>query len=189
VTSRNLIVLDRARARRERSAGLPAFETLVRGELDAMHRLAAAVVGSDDAADVVQEASLRAYQSYAELRDGGRARTWLLRILHRCALNHRRARARRPQVDDTSVVSALRAPSPDVAQRLVDRESLERAFASLDGTFAEVLWLIDGEGVGIAEAAEILEISAGTVASRLFRARTRIRVHLRGDLPEGSDHG
>jgi RNA polymerase sigma-70 factor (ECF subfamily) len=87
------------------------------------------------------------------------------------------------------------SPEEDEASRpdrFVDLEfdaDLEDALASLSDPFAEIVQLVDIDGLAYAEAAEVLGIPVGTVMSRLHRARKKIREQLRrtGAAPTHDD--
>jgi DNA-directed RNA polymerase specialized sigma24 family protein len=75
---------------------LAPFQTLIDAHGRAVHRHLVAIVGAHDADDCWQEAFLSALGAYPELRDAANLRGWLLTIAHHKALDHMRARARRP---------------------------------------------------------------------------------------------
>ncbi|MGD9736370.1 MAG: RNA polymerase sigma factor [Solirubrobacterales bacterium] len=98
---------------------LPPFQTLLdRHAGDVMATLRGAV-GRGDADDVFQETFLAALRAYPDLRDDRNLRGWLLTIAHRKAIDHHRARGRRPlplaEVGDALEASAAPAeiPAPD----------------------------------------------------------------------------
>lgn len=158
--------------------------------LDALHRTALRLCGGREAEaeDLLQVAVVRAYRAFHDLRDQGAARSWLFTILVRTHRNRLRARRRRREIlagdlDEAAFEAALASwrpsPSPERTfgrRRL--RERLEAALDSLAPLFREVVWLVDVEGYRQREAAEILDVPEGTVASRLFRARRRLRERL-----------
>src|SRR3954470_3192446 len=71
---------------------LRAFEHLVERHRDLVLRVAARIVGDDDAEDVAQDAFLRAYHRLARWRGEGTFRTWLLHIAHNAAIDALNAR-------------------------------------------------------------------------------------------------
>jgi RNA polymerase sigma factor (sigma-70 family) len=75
---------------------LPPFQRFLDDHGDSMWRLCAASVGRVDADDAYQEACLAALRAYPRLRPGSNLRAWALTIAHRKALDHHRARSRRP---------------------------------------------------------------------------------------------
>lgn len=155
--------------------------------LDALFRTALHLCAGHaaDAEDLLQDAALRAFEHYAQLRDPAAGRSWLFTILLRTHLNRRRAEGRRAEVmagdlDDRVFEAALAewAPlcSPDVlvdAQGLGDQ--LTDALDTLPEQLRTTIWLVDVEGFTQREVAAMHEVPEGTVASRLFRARRQLR--------------
>ena len=80
---------------RSRAGDLEAFASLVERHRDVVFRVAARIVGPEDAADVSQDAFLRAFNRLDRFRGEGPFRAWLLQITHNAAL--REAGVRRPE--------------------------------------------------------------------------------------------
>ena len=140
-----------------------------------------------DAEDVAQEAFVKAYRGFRELRDRERFRAWLVRMTWRLAIDRQR-NDRRREVRDRSP-DGMGHPSPGVAQGfspavLDDLEARERAarlWAAIDELpeklrVAIVLANIEEHDVG--EVARLLDLPEGTVKSRLFLARQRLKERL-----------
>jgi RNA polymerase sigma-70 factor, ECF subfamily len=150
-----------------------AFAELVERHREAVVRVAAGIVGTDDAEDVSQDAFLRAFHRLERFRGDAPFRAWLLRITHNAALDHlarRRSVPVDPQTFDAAQESAGRPP----AERLEVRERIERLERKLRGLSYEhraVLVLRDAEGFSYEEIADITESPIGTVKGRLHRAR------------------
>lgn len=176
-------MLERASVSREGDA---AFERYVIPELDVMLRVAHSLTRNRaDAEDLVQDTLVRAYKAI-ERFDGRYPRAWLLTILRNTHIN--RNRRRRPELlRDPDMQLERLGQSPEMEEatrpdRFVDLEfdaDLEAALATLSEPFAEVIELVDVDGLAYAEAAEALGIPIGTVMSRLHRARKKIRGQLR----------
>ena len=166
--------------RRERER----FEREIVGQVRAAHNFARWIVGDhNDAEDVVQEATLRAFKSYGSFR-GGDVRSWFLSIVRNTCMNHLRARNRRIEfeLEDSSV--AHPAPSAvEVIERQLDGERLRRAIDALPPALKELLILREFEQMSYAELAAVADIPIGTVMSRLSRARERLRVALCEEEP------
>jgi RNA polymerase sigma-70 factor, ECF subfamily len=133
-----------------------------------------------DAEDVAQEAFVRAYRRFGQLRDRERFRAWLVRMVWRLALDRRRGDRRR-EARDTA--STLVAPShcASVADDAIARERAEllwRAIDALPEKLRVAVVLANIEGHDIAAVARLLQVSEGTVKSRLFLARQRLKGHL-----------
>ncbi|MEP6833498.1 MAG: sigma-70 family RNA polymerase sigma factor [Gemmatimonas sp.] len=173
------------------TANQSRFEQLVLRHLDAAHNLARYLTGNDaDADDVVQEAFLRALRHFHTF-SGEDARAWLFVIIRHASydLLRQQSRGRFVAIDDVpETVSAMSVESPSVAidQRL-DWSRVEQAMQSLPVEFREVIVLREVEGLSYAAIGEITGIAAGTVMSRLSRARKRLHVLLAPSRSASSD--
>jgi RNA polymerase sigma-70 factor (ECF subfamily) len=127
----------------------------------------------EDAEDVAQEAFAKAYRSFRQLRDKGRFRAWLVRLTWRLALDRRRSDQRRAIREE----GHARSSEIDIGQseRLAE---LWRAIDALPEKLRLVVVLANVEGHDVAEVAEIAGIPQGTVKSRLFKARQRLKEQL-----------
>src|SRR3954452_19513511 len=159
--------------RRTTRGELTAFEALVDRHRPVVVRVAAGIVGSDEAEDVSQDAFLRAFHRLEHFRGEAPFRSWLLRITHNAALDHlarRRPEPVDPQTFDASRPSGARPP----AERLELRERIERLERKLHGLSYDhgaVLVLRDAEGFSYEEIADITHSPLGSVKGRLHRAR------------------
>lgn len=145
----------------------------------------------EDAQDIVQEAVLRAYEHLDSFETGTQFNSWLLRIVHNVGLNHIR------QTHFTTVALPDREEEetgmyvswnehlffPGVEQELFNGKNstslaLDEALKQLDAEQRAVIRCIDFEESTYAQAAEDLEIPVGTVMSRLYRSRRRLRTLL-----------
>lgn len=145
------------------------------------YRVALGVVRNHaDAEDVAQEAFVRAYRHFAELRERDRFRAWLVRVTWRLAIDRQRSVGRRDRREQESV--AFGPPASLVEQTAVSREfqqRLERALDDLSEDLRRVVILAAIEGYDMRETAGLLEIPEGTVRSRLHRARKLLAEKLR----------
>ncbi|TVL89024.1 RNA polymerase sigma factor [Streptomyces sp. SAJ15] len=121
--------------------------------------------------------------------EGGSLRPWLLGIATNTARNQYRSNRRYRAAANAAAAAELSVPdhAEEVAERVDDRRRLAKALAalaSLRRTEREVVALCLGEGLDYAATAEALGIPVGTVASRLSRARRKLRV-LAADEPAG----
>jgi RNA polymerase sigma-70 factor, ECF subfamily len=141
---------------------------------------------SADAADVTQEVFLRAFRGIRGFRRGSSLKTWLYRISVRQALNHRRWcwRHHRQQIsidaDEEGKSPALELPDEDATpfERCAARETqtaVRAALAQVPALFRSAVILRDLEGMSYEEVAEVLEVSVGTVKSRILRGRRLLR--------------
>jgi RNA polymerase sigma-70 factor (ECF subfamily) len=142
--------------------------------LDAAYNFACWLLHNEvDAEDVVQEAFLRAFRSFGELRDT-EPRAWLMAIVRNAAFDFLRRSRRGAGVllreEDPRLVSL--EPSPeDVSIARSDERRLVRLIASLPPQFREVLILREQAGLAYQEIATIIGAPIGTVMSRLARGR------------------
>jgi RNA polymerase sigma-70 factor (ECF subfamily) len=157
----------------------------------AAHRLCRG--NGDQAADLVQDTLVRAYEAYLEGRfqPGSNARPWLIRIMTNLYINdHNRRKKWDAGIDVETLTSsgetgpeAIRAAPADVpgvtllAETL--DEELEQALAHLSEGLRLCIILVDMQGLEYAEAAAALGIPIGTVRSRLARARMQLQDILR----------
>lgn len=141
--------------------------------------------------DVVQETFVKAFYRIRSFHGDAGLYTWLYRVAVNAAKDHVKSRGRRPASAIEDLPSgadglASRSDGPSI-ERLEDREvrlAVRAAIAALPSKFRAVLVLRELEGLRYEEIAEILGISLGTVESRLFRARRRLKARLsRLDLP------
>ena len=158
------------------------------------YRLASAIVGTADAADVTQETFVAAWQQLPKLRDGGAFEPWLRRICVHRARNWLRARKRRPQavldLDDERGAGTVPDPHGDFRGAVEARALLEPAFEGLTPDQRAVLALHYSIGLSIAEAADALGIRVGTAKSRLNAGLAALRREIENPLrdvePEGA---
>jgi RNA polymerase sigma-70 factor (ECF subfamily) len=169
---------------------LRAFEALVERHRDVVVRVAARIVGREEAEDVSQDAFLRAFHRLPRFRADASFRAWLLQIAHNAAIDH--LNRRRPEPVETIGEDPERTVTRLPAERLESRERMARLERKLRGLSPEgrvALVLRDIEGLSYEEIAEITQAPLGTVKVRLFRARRDLIQMLRTntydwELPE-----
>jgi RNA polymerase sigma-70 factor, ECF subfamily len=155
-----------------------AFEELVQQYRLDVYRVAARIVGPNDADDVAQDAFLRAFHKLDTFR-GGSFRAWLLRITHNRALNVVARRTPEP-VDPRAEQGREEDEAPprqDPARSLEDSERRTRLATKLEQlrpAHRSVLVLRDLEGFSYEEIAEITDWPLGSVKGRLHRAREEL---------------
>src|SRR5882724_2562307 len=159
------------------------FEQVVVPHLDAAYNLARWLAGNDhDAADIAQEASLRAFRFLSGFR-GGNSRSWLLTIVRNTAYTW--LKQNRPQtlvsvsdeewldLEDPTALTSHSSPLHHA-----DRDVLRAALEELPVEFREVLILRELEGLSYKEIADVADAPIGTVMSRLARARKQLQDYL-----------
>ena len=157
---------------------LSAFEELVERHRDIVFRVAARIVGPDDAQDVSQDAFLRAFHRLDQYRGTAAFRTWLLQITQNTALNARAWSRRRPTepADESSEVpdrDPVRQPVTELERR-ERQQRLELKLRALRPEYRSLLVLRDLEGLPYNEIADVLEMPLGSVKGRLHRARSEL---------------
>jgi RNA polymerase sigma-70 factor, ECF subfamily len=148
---------------------------------------------ANEAADALQDAMISAFRQAGSFREDSAVTTWLHRIVVNACLDRLRRRAARPATTgfderamDTLALRPLRTDETAAAETALD---VTAALRTLPAEQQAALVLVDMLGYPVAEAAEILGISPGTVKSRCARGRARLLPrldHLRGDLPTGN---
>ena len=169
---------DRALVEAASRGDRDAFNELVRRHQAAIVALVRGLVGpSPDVGDLAQDVFVRAWRSLKTFRGDSSFRTWL----HRVAINvvrssqarrSRTARLVRPASEDDPEPASV---AESVERTLTRRDAIERALASLPDDLREAVILRDVQGLEYKEMADMLGVPIGTVESRIFRARQRLR--------------
>jgi RNA polymerase sigma-70 factor (ECF subfamily) len=182
-----------------------AYETLIqRFEQPIFNIVSRLLDDPADASDVVQEVFLKVFRNVAAFRGESSIKTWIYRIAVNEARNQRRwfSRHRRQEVNletsepgdayqagHQSYQNFLPDPGRSPYELTLDRETqalIEAALAQVNPKFRAALVLREIEGMSYEEIGEILEISLGTVKSRILRGRDALKKHLAGRLEPAS---
>ena len=156
---------------------------------DSVFRFGMRMCQSDaDAEDVVQETLLTAAQKIDTFRGEASFSSWLYAIARSGCSRRRRTTRREAEVDPDAMVDASGHPEHAVNQRRLGA-ILERALASLDSGYREVLLLRDVEGLTTPETAAALSLTEAAVKSRLHRARDMLRQRVEGLVRPGLTAG
>ena len=174
-----------------------AFETLVEERSSEIYGLLYRLTENrEEARDLTQETFLRAFQSIASFRGEADLRTWIYRIAINQARNRwrwwrRRRRDSTVSLDEgddgrQALLETLKSdsasdPEHDALSRERER-MLRKALSGLRRVYREAVILRDIEGFAYEEIAVALDISVGTVKSRLARGRQELRRKLEGSL-------
>lgn len=164
-----------------------AFEQIVLQTERAVYNLALSIVkNKEDAEDVTQETYLRLWRAASELNLEGSLKLYILKAARNLSLDFIRKNSRRDEID-TVILDAdgefeidIADDSPDSRPdasylRNVEKEAVRQSIEELPSTAREIIVLRDIEGLSYAEIGAMLGIAEGTLKSKLFRARERLR--------------
>lgn len=166
-----------------RGAAAGGFEAAALPHLDAAWTLARYLLRDDhDAQDAVQEAYLRALRHFSARR-GGDVRAWLLRIVRNVCMDVHRGRARTAgRIDEVGEMEmAGGADAEAELLRAAGEDAVRDAIERLPAEYREVLLLREFEEMSYKRIAAVTGTPAGTVMSRLSRARALLRRMLAHD--------
>ncbi len=158
-----------------------AFGDLVNRLMKPAYFHALALLGDhDEAADISQETFIRAWKARKKIDVTRPFYPWFYTILKRLCLNRARDNKRRQQTPVSSLPGWIE-PAADVDSpgdgliRQEEHRMLERALSELDMKDREIIVMKDLQGLAYKEIAELLDIPVGTVMSRLYTARKRLK--------------
>ena len=140
-----------------------------------LHRYCARMVGSViDGEDVLQDALIKAVESYGSAGPIGHPEGWLFRIAHNTALDFLRRRSRQQAIQSAEEVDMIADPADTVASRQVAGASL-RTFMRLPVAQRSSVILMDVLGCSLQEVCEVMDFSLAAVKAALHRGRVRLR--------------
>lgn len=160
------------------------FERLLVESSSLAFRVAYSVLRQrEDAEDVAQEAFIKAHRNFRRLRERASFRAWLVRLTWRLALDRQRANRRR--VNRDSEHGRHRSATEGIDPAIVNERSaiVWRAIDALPEKLRLPMVLSGIEGHDIREVASLLGLPEGTVKSRLFVARARMKESLKWMMP------
>lgn len=168
-----------------------AYEELIQRYQQPVYNVVYRLLGNpQDASDVVQDVFLKVFRSVASFREQSSLRTWIYRIAVNEAHNHRRwfSRHCRCEVpfeserdDQTYTVELATDPGRSPYDQALDSETrtlIEQALTRINPAFRTAVVLRDIENLSYEEIADILQLSLGTVKSRILRGREALRREL-----------
>jgi RNA polymerase sigma-70 factor, ECF subfamily len=180
-----------ARILRGLRAGIEeAYEELIQRYEQPVYGMVYRLLGNQsDASDVVQEVFLKVFRSVNGFREQSSLRTWIYRIAVNEAYNHRRwfARHCRREIpiekedDREFATEAAQDPGRSPYDQALDGETralIEQALTRINPVFRTAVVLRDVQNLSYEEIAEILQVSLGTVKSRILRGREALRREL-----------
>jgi RNA polymerase sigma-70 factor (ECF subfamily) len=186
---------DQALVDRARRGDTDAFGDLIRAH---QHRIVnftkAMLSDAADAEDVAQEAFLRAYRGLGGFRGGSSFKTWLYQIAANTARTHLAKRRDRPEQasgNPSETPEAFGQPTTgeDVEASVIRRDRVDRALLALPEDLRVAVILRDVEGMDYGEIARTLDVPLGTVESRIFRGRARLRALITESAGAGGAQG
>ncbi len=177
---------DRELVERAKQGGQDAFERLVLDNQNRVYSLALRLTGDrEEAADLSQEAFVKAWQGLGSFQGESSFATWVYRLAANLCIDHLRKKSRRrgvePSVslDDPDSGWAEPADWEQDPQRLLEKSERGRALARglgrLPAEHREILVLRELSGLSYREIAQKLDLDLGTVKSRIARARLSLR--------------
>ena len=164
-----------ARARR---GDADAFEQLVEAYRNQVFRLALRMCGNEaDADEVAQEAFLSAWKGLPNFRGESRFSTWLYQLTTHAAIDLMRREKRQAAAEDIDGITAADdRPSPQQqAERAETRREVRSALMQLPEEYRQVLLLRFMQELSYEEIGQALKLPAGTVKSRLNRAKAQLK--------------
>ena len=174
---------DSVLARRASLGDRQALEVLLDRHVDRIHAVCRRVVAHpEDALDATQEAMIAIARGIDRFDGRAAFSTWCYRVAVNACLDELRRRRRRP---DPGLPEAEERPArggqPDVDTSVADRMAIDAALAGLSPEFRAAVVLRDVCDLDYAEIAEVLDIPAGTVRSRIARGRVALIPFLAGN--------
>jgi RNA polymerase sigma-70 factor (ECF subfamily) len=156
-----------------------AFEDLIAVMERPLLYYAASLTGDRDRAlDVMQEVWVKVFKSIHTLRDPGALRSWLYRLTHGLAVDSVRRDRVRERAEEAHLEDFQEAEEPSFAAE--DAAAIHRGLAEIGLRHREVLVLHFLEDLPLAEIAEIVGCSVGTVKSRMHYAKQALKQILQG---------
>lgn len=177
---------ERALIERAQGGDVEAFGMLVRRYLGRVYRVAHAVVrNGDEAADIAQDTFVRAFRRIDRFDIERPLFPWLYQIARNLALNRiERVRRREATLSGQDALIAMGPGPEEAAVAASESERVRRAVASLSEQHRAVIELNHFEECSYDEMAEILGIPIGTVMSRLYYARQRLKTLLKEETSD-----
>ncbi|MGL4462956.1 MAG: sigma-70 family RNA polymerase sigma factor [Planctomycetia bacterium] len=176
------------------SGKLDSFGDLIAPYQDRLYNTLFRLTGCrEEAAELLQEALIRAYRGLRSYQGDSAFYTWIYRIALNAAFTRkRRAKLRTVSAEAADGSARLDLPDPSADSRPSrgmeldeQRRLVQEALAEVPEPFRTVLVLKDVEGMKYEDIAEVLDVPIGTVRSRLHRARGELRHRLKPLFDDG----
>ena len=178
---------DRELIQQAREGDAAAFRTLVQRHQRRAFAIALGLVRDEnDAREVVQEAFLRVYRGLDSFHGGSSFFTWLYRIVTNLSIDLMRKPSRReaelvehrqlPDESDIPLLARVDGADPlDMVRRSEIADRIQAALHALPPYHRGVILMREVEGMSYEEMAEVMQVSKGTIMSRLFHARQKLQ--------------
>ncbi len=181
-----------ARVAAAQAGDRPALEHLLRDHQAQVYAVCRRITGNDtDALDATQEALIAVVRGLPTFDGRAKFSTWAYRIATNSCLDELRRRRRRPLVGlpefEGTTLDLPDNHGPALADQVANRLDVSAALAELPEDFRAVVVLRDLCQLDYAEIAEVLDIPAGTVRSRIARGRAQLADHLVGNQTGSSE--
>ena len=182
---------DRELVAQASSGSREAFDELVRRYQTRVYNLARTMTGREaDAEDLAQETFVRAFRAIGRFRGESSFKTWLYRITVNVVNTHLAGRGKRmdaPAAADEGAADPMEqiASGEDVEADTVRRQVIDKALDAVPEELRTIITLRDIHGFAYSEIAELTGVPLGTVESRVFRARQRLKPLLEPLLRRG----
>ena len=158
-----------------------ALEALATAHIPRIYRLAYRMVGNDeDARDITQDVFIRAGRGLARFDESRPLYPWLHQITKNLCFDFLKRRSRTDMTLQDPVPSPLGGPEEE-AVRAGEVEALRAALKNLSADHRRIIELKHFDECSYQEIAEVLGIPIGTVMSRLYAARQKLRANLEGN--------
>lgn len=186
--------IDAVYVQRAQDGDIAAFDYLVRKYRERLFSIVYNMTSNrEDAADLTQEAFIKAFSSIKRFRGKSSFFTWLYRIAVNTALSHlKRNRFRRffsleninDEASSTEIVEALSVKTKTEKGAMISelQERLNEALQKLSPKHRTVVVLFEIEGLSHQEISEVMNCSVGTVRSRLHYAKQQLQAYLQDYL-------
>jgi RNA polymerase sigma-70 factor (ECF subfamily) len=172
---------------REAGDSAAIFSQAALEHIDALYGYAVALTRDQtEAEDLVQETYLRAVRAFGQLMPDSNLKSWLFVIMRNAWLNQLRHERSGPRFIELEEEDSRGWPDPLARDpyvlylRKLERQEIKEAIESLPSLYREIVVLRDIEGFSYQQIATLLDCPAGTVMSRLGRAREKLRKMLNG---------
>ena len=163
-----------------------AFAQLMRDNEKRIYNLTLRMTGNpDDAMDLAQETFLNAWRGLNFFKGDSAFSTWVYRLASNACIDHLRRKKRRQDISAPMPVDEEDNSQPDIPderfqpEQELERRELQRAVAQgleqLSDEHRQVLVMREINGLSYQEIADVLDLEAGTVKSRIARARNSLR--------------